>query len=398
MLKNNIKINTKSKYAVKQTHQAEPAKKSSGMNSNRVIYFDYLRVFATYAVMILHIASQNWHKTDVNQIDWQTFNFYASIARWGVPIFLMMSGALFLSRDMSISHIFKKSVLRMFLTFVAWSFIYYLLAGNIFPDNLNNDSFITRFFALFKDGKTRKFVSIINSHYHLWFVPMIAGLYICVPIIKKVVEDKRIAKYFLLLAFIFQFIIPQTVTLVNDFGSENLQLITTAINKRINAMSMKMVLGFSFYFVLGYYLSNIHFDRKKKFTVYILGLFGFLFTILADLVVALKTQAPSQNYYGNFCVNIVFEAVAVFVLFKSINFNHEKFNCFIKLMSKWSFGAYLIHALFIEKLNSAFHINTLSLPMPSYFSVFVIAIIVFILSFGVSAILNSIPGIRKYIV
>lgn len=34
---------------------------------DRTIYFDYLRVFATFAVMILHISASNWYNTDVNQ-------------------------------------------------------------------------------------------------------------------------------------------------------------------------------------------------------------------------------------------------------------------------------------------------------------------------------------------
>lgn len=368
------------------------------MENNRVIYFDYLRVFATFAVIVLHISAQNWYQTDVNQIDWQTFNFFESIVNWAVPVFVMISGALFLGREVSISRIFRKSVLRMFLAFIAWSFIYYLLAGNIIPDAVHEDSVITQFLALFKDGKTQGFVSIINSHYHLWFVPMIAGLYICVPIIKKIVEDKKIGEYFLLVAFVFRFLIPQIVALINDFGSENLKAIATAINAKVSDMDMRMVLGHTFYFILGYYLSKISFNKKKRYVIYIAGVLGFAFTILVSLVVSIKAQTPTSTYYGNFTINIIFEAVVVFVLFKNISFDNEGFNKFIKLLSKWSFGAYLVHALIIEKLNSVFNINTLSLPMPPYFAVVVIAIIVFVLSFGVSAILNCIPGVRKYIV
>lgn len=34
------------------------------MKKDRVVYFDYLRVFATLAVMVLHVASQNWSGLD----------------------------------------------------------------------------------------------------------------------------------------------------------------------------------------------------------------------------------------------------------------------------------------------------------------------------------------------
>ena len=67
--------------------------------NGRILYFDFLRVFATLAVMIIHVASQNWwYGTSVPSFEWQTFNFFNSIVRWGVPIFGMISGALFLNK------------------------------------------------------------------------------------------------------------------------------------------------------------------------------------------------------------------------------------------------------------------------------------------------------------
>ena len=80
----------------------------------RTVYFDYLRVFATLAVMVLHTSAQNWSKTDVNSFTWQTFNFFDSIVRWGVPVFVMISGSLFLSRDIPIKVIYNGGfILRM---------------------------------------------------------------------------------------------------------------------------------------------------------------------------------------------------------------------------------------------------------------------------------------------
>ena len=66
--------------------------------NGRILYFDFLRIFATLAVMVLHVAAQNWYGTSVPSFEWQTFNFFDSIVRWGVPIFVMISGALFLNK------------------------------------------------------------------------------------------------------------------------------------------------------------------------------------------------------------------------------------------------------------------------------------------------------------
>ena len=72
---------------------------NSNAEKSRVFYYDYLRIVAIFAVVIIHVSSQNWYVTDVNTIAWSAFNFYDSIARWGVPIFLMISGALILKKD-----------------------------------------------------------------------------------------------------------------------------------------------------------------------------------------------------------------------------------------------------------------------------------------------------------
>ena len=115
-----------------------------------------------------------------------------------------------------------------------------------------------------------------------------------------------------------------------------------------------------------------------------------------NLIVALKTQTPCQNYYGSFTVNVLFEAVAVFTWFKHKKYNRAKLNAFVQKLSTYSFGAYLVHALIIEQLDIRIGLNTLSFnPVLSVLS---IGIIVFVVSFVISAILNHIPIIKKYMV
>lgn len=127
-----------------------------------------------------------------------------------------------------------------------------------------------------------------------------------------------------------------------------------------------------------------------------MGVFGFITTIGLDLIVALKKQTACSNYYGNFTINVLLEALAVFTLFKYKQYKNSKLNAVIQKLSKYSFGAYLVHILIIEQLNHRVGLNSLSFN--SVFSVLFIGIIVFIISFTISAILNHIPIIKKYIV
>ena len=77
----------------------------------RILYFDYLRILAMFAVMLLHVASQFWYTTPTNTTEWQVCNIYDSLARFGVPIFVMISGALFLGKKRPIKRIYQKNIL-----------------------------------------------------------------------------------------------------------------------------------------------------------------------------------------------------------------------------------------------------------------------------------------------
>lgn len=62
--------------------------------TSRVVYFDFLRIIAIFAVVIGHCTLSG--KLDVHSFDWSVSNFYFSVVQWGVPMFIMISGALFI--------------------------------------------------------------------------------------------------------------------------------------------------------------------------------------------------------------------------------------------------------------------------------------------------------------
>lgn len=221
--------------------------------TSRTVYFDYLRVFATFAVIILHVSAQNWYSTDVNGFDWQVFNFFDSIVRWSVPVFVMISGALFLNREIPLKKIYSKYVFRMAAAFAVWTIIY----------------------AYFSNGDILNRVSqIISGHYHMWFIWMIVGLYICIPFIKLLIKDDKITRYFLLLAFIFAFLIPWLVTLTNDFAGGLVIKGVSILNGNVSDMNIHIVLGYTSYFILGYYLAKTELSKKQRRIIYVLGLGG----------------------------------------------------------------------------------------------------------------------------
>lgn len=342
-------------------------------NKTRLAYYDYLRVAAIFGVIMIHVSAQNWQNSNVNSIEWQFFNIYDSMMRWAVPVFVMISGSLFLNREYNIKTIYKKNIFRLITAFFFWSIIYAVL------------------------GKQQVLFNAIRGHYHMWFIPMIIGLYMCIPIIHKIIESKDIAKYFMFLSFIVTFMLPQIVRMSNDFGGEFLKVIISAFNVDYSNMNLFLVQGYTFYFMLGYFLNQIEFNKKCRYIIYILGVFGVVVTILLDSFMSLKLQTPFGYYYGYFCINVLFESIAIFVWFRYNLVQCKKLiNSIFYKLSKYSFGAYLVHILVMDKLNEYIGLNSLSFhPL---ISVPIIAIIVFIISFFISMCINHIPVLNRYIV
>lgn len=345
--------------------------------SDRIFYFDYLRIFATLAVMIIHISAQKWQSTSVLSFQWQTFNFYHSITRWSVPIFVMVSGALFLDGNKSIAEIYKKNILRIVTSFIFWSILYAMIS--------------------FAQGSSiiNACEQVIRGHYHMWFLFMIVGLYLIIPLIRKIVESRELTKYFLALSLVFTFIIPQGITLVSLFN-KNIEVRANLIIQDIN---FHFTLGYICYFVLGYYLSKVDISKKARYIIYILSIIGFASTFLGSSFIAVYTNESSGLMFDNFTLNVMLQSLGVFVFFKynvGTTGLREKKQTSIAKLSKYSFGAYLVHAMIIEQLDNILGLNTISFyPI---FSTIVIALITFVTSFVISYICNRIPVLNKYIV
>lgn len=345
---------------------------------NRVVYFDLLRIAATFVVMVIHICASNFSKLDYTSLQWNVQNLFDGISRWGVGIFVMISGALFLKADIPLNKLYRKYIFRIAVSFLFWSILYSVV------------------FDLIPGRGMNYFVGdLIKGYYHLWFLYMIAGLYIIVPFLKKIIVDDKLTKYFLIIGFIFAFIIPEAISIIRTISEEYGKLAQSAIDKA----NLHFVLGFSVYFILGYYFSKETISSKTEKTIFSLGVIGFLVTVLGNVVMAQYKKKPVDIFFGNNTVNVLFEVAAVFVLFKKLFANvhfSESMEKKIARLSKYSFGAYLVHAAVITILDETIHLN--ATRFNPFISIPLTAIVVFILSFAASWILNRIPVVKKYLV
>src|SRR6187549_1452322 len=89
-------------------------------------YIDYLRLAATFGVILWHSSSEVYYKFGPES-EWAWVNFiFGAGVRWSVPCFVMLSGALLLSRDEEMGVFYKKRLLRIFIPLITWTILYAL--------------------------------------------------------------------------------------------------------------------------------------------------------------------------------------------------------------------------------------------------------------------------------
>ena len=353
--------------------------------SLRQYHLDYLRVFASIAIILLHVAAQNMNYVELAGTEWNIYNFCNGLSRWGVPVFVMISGALFLPREIPAKTLYKKYIPRMVITYVVWSAFYAIV------DPIGK--------LIFTEGYQISLLEIVGNFIsgavHLWFLPMIIGLYMCIPLIKPLTKNDNLIKYFLGLSFVFCFIKTQSELVATYLLNGSIATLFQNINTIFHNFHLDFVFGFSSYFILGFYLNKTDMTKKHRMIIYILGVIGFMLTVLLNLLASKNAGKSSEAFYSATSVNVLLMSVAVFVWFKYNAKGNNKLNKIIIKLSKYSFGAFLVH-IFILQVFHSFGIQ--STNFHPVLSVSTITIATTIASYLISLILNKIPVIKKYIV
>ena len=138
--------------------------------NKKSIWLDTVRVFATFAVILLHVSAPILYKYgEVPNTIWNIGNFYDSIVRSSVPLFFMISGALLLRIDYSLFDFLKKRFVRIIPPFIFWSLVYIIVDTFILGDQA---------YSIFEIFKLIAVNLIIGSKFHLWFIYTLLGIYL----------------------------------------------------------------------------------------------------------------------------------------------------------------------------------------------------------------------------
>lgn len=343
----------------------------------RTAYFDHLKVFEYFMLMIVHTASYQWYAADINSAQWLVLNFYKSATRPCVLVFFLISGALMLGKDIETGKLYRKHVLKLAVCFIIWDIIYAVI-------------------TYWNDGIGGIVFKIFNSNYHLWYLLAMIGIFICFPIIRLIADNKKTMKYFMILSFIFAFFLPTLFNILTGFGSPALVHYADMIFSHFYDMHMEVVLGYPFFFIGGYYINEYGLGKAFRRILYALGIVSLIAGPLLNALYVRKAGLPDDTFSNSFMLYEMFIAFAVFTFFK-YNVRGNAFTCrACRKISSWGLGIYMVHDLVILGLNRFLGLNaTVFNPL---FAVPVVALLALIICTLVSAVLNLIPGVNKYLV
>jgi surface polysaccharide O-acyltransferase-like enzyme len=280
------------------------------------------------SILVFHTLAQinGYHADALTQYEKAICISLVNLWQWCVPIFVMITGVLLLNphKEITIEKLIKKYIFRVFLAIMLFG-IPFAFIEIFFNANYH--------FHIKQIGEAILNTIQGDSFKHLWYLYMIAGLYLIIPMIKIFISsaEKRTVEYLLLLLLFFTSFIPFLKSIFSfNFG----------IYIPINSI-------FVFYLILGHY---IHFYKinVNNIVIFIIIIFYILFSVVMSLNgnFFLKPDgillSLTTNIYSPITILVT---IAVFCLIRKISVTPNKL---LNSISSLVFGIYLIHMLFIN--------------------------------------------------
>lgn len=333
------------------------------MEANRLQYISYLRVLATFCVVVIHASTGYLNMFSAQGFDWNYANLLNSFSRFSVPLFVLISGALLLPRQESFSVFYKKRMTRILWPFLFWSLVYLVY---YFYRYTNFEVLpLSRVWEIAVDKLLH------GTSVHLWYLYMILGLYLALPFVQRMVFalSETEIRWFLLLWFISLFM----------------------LNKRLvsfmPAVDLSFFFGYVGYLVLGYWLAYRAPAIKWGYCLLAIFILGGL-TCWGTWALSLKAQKYDSLLYGYLFPNNVLLASAIFLLAKEW-VKKQEIPQWLGFMDKYSFGVYLSHIIILNYIHPL-------VEMPTLWKIPVVSLLTFILSVCLTFILRKVPA-GKYI-
>lgn len=348
------------------THaQREPRKSASNPHSARL---DVLRVGACLAVILLHLAATLVMDRDLfGTIHWQLSNAIDAATRWCVPVFVMLSGALLLDpqKHASPHDFWKKRIGRLLPAVIAWPAIYFAWRAFYWHETLSL-------------GTMAHDMVIGRPYVHLYFLFLIAGLYLITPFLARALGALSLPQLRQLILIIASLAI----------GANLLDFLASS--------AFTMFVPYLTYYLAGWYCAQLHPIRPHASAL--------AFSIAAAGIAWLTTLLVSTSglddrwsfyFYEDFSPTVMVMAIALFLLALHGTLS-LKIESFAQTLAPLTLGVYVTHPIVVELLRYGYFLAAPILLRPPYY-IPLTFLITCALTFGLVALMQGLPGLRRIV-
>ena len=340
----------------------------------RIAYMDFLKFISCLGVVIFHVASETWYSYEYFKIDnlWIIDNTYKGLLYSTLPVFVMITGANILDREISIRKIYAKYIPRVLFFLLVWGEIYYAFQYRVF--NLN---------SIFKCLEN---ILCGKAYTHLWYLYMLLGLYLITPVVSIVCRNanKSQMQYLMVLLFVFAFV------------ARYLEAVFPSVVELKDALYLSFP-NFLLFYIGGFYCKKYSISKSQKIVLYIstaiiLGAL-IIYSNYESLIRNVPVETIGVLHLGNCLLSF-----SSFVIAKDMSKIIE--DCrFITIINNFinplNFGIYLIHFIVIKVLAENGIDGHFINPI---FGIPILGLFVFLFCSLVVFVLSKIPILKKLII
>lgn len=354
-----------------ETKEAGESRGSRG----RYCFLDILRVAATCAVVLMHTLTGAVDAVDISLYPAERLVYLVvmDLITWCVPVFVLISGYLFLNPDKPITFLqmlkkyCRRILLALFLFGIPYAMLELLLVEKTFRFSMLGQSI-----WLVLQGK---------SWSHMWYLYLILLLYLLTPAMKWLLSGIPVTLLYGILA----------VLLV---GSSIFPFFNKLLQMELPVLPDGGI--YFFYYLCGYLFARR--DAREKQSRHS-GPYPVTTVLILILCLGMVLSRVSRGFSLQMAYNYPFTVMLALLLFETARRSKiepgEKIGTFWQTAGSLCFTIYLVHPVFINLLYKFFHISLLDYPIGISLPVFFVGVL-FLATLS-AWILRKIPVLKKYV-
>lgn len=234
----------------------------------RIFWYDALRVAAIFAVVYSHMYVVAFEElVPTGSFYWFVQILYRVMADFCVPALVMISGTFMLNsrKPLDLKDLYGRKILRLATATVFWVVAYAVVRAYFYDETLG---------SLFWSEFGRR---LVDENYHLWYMYMIIGLYVLLPILRKICESERTQLYFIGVWLALGALPNMLATIWPPVGEMLLLW-------RDDKMNLSVFAGYAGYMLLGQYMSNHPLSDRNRRRLYLLAVATQLLSVAVIMV------------------------------------------------------------------------------------------------------------------